>query len=41
MEVNAILTRLTKEHIIRIMAEQFGATHTCYDIAEHAFDSAC
>ena len=41
MEVNEILKRLTKEHIIRIMDEQFGATYKCYDNGVYAFESVC
>lgn len=41
MEVNEILRRLTKEHIIRIMDEQFGATYKSYGDGVIAFESVC
>lgn len=41
MEVNEVLKRLTREHIIRIMDEQFGATYKSYDNGVMAFESVC
>ena len=41
MEVNEVLKRLTREHIIRIMDEQFGATYKSYDNGVIAFESVC
>ena len=41
MEVNEILKLLTREHVIKIMEDEYGATYKSYDNGVIAFESIC